>query len=326
MEYYMKNKIIYSLLDYLADNHQPDEQWQDWYITPITGGLNNLLYRTTNSEYDLAIKFTIRDSRNRADREYGALLALHQAGLSIAPQPVLLDRDRYSQPVVVQTWLEGEAVTTPPPTDTEWECLLQHLATLHTLTPAKTSLKLPEAVLNANSIQEGKKIIQQQIALIPSEAQPTSLKTLTCHFETATLPRWSKVPVALCRVDANCLNFIRRPGLWASVDWENSGWGDPAFEIADLMTHPAYISVPPSRWEWVVDTYCHLIGDASTAIRIQTYYKIMLVWWVARAARYVYEFSQESEKRLATLPDDWEATVRANYHHYLDLAQNFLKS
>jgi hypothetical protein len=42
---------------------------------------------------------------------------------------------------------------------------------------------------------------------------------------------------------------MRRAGAWASVDWENSGWGDAAFEIADMMTHPAYVTVPAALWE-----------------------------------------------------------------------------
>jgi hypothetical protein len=37
------------------------------------------------------------------------------------------------------------------------------------------------------------------------------------------------------------------PEAQAEPPLENSGWGDPAFEIAELMTHPAYEVVPPSR-------------------------------------------------------------------------------
>ena len=50
----------------------------------------------------------------------------------------------------------------------------------------------------------------------------------------------------------------------------------------------------------------------------------MLVWWVARSARFLYEAPQESAKRLATLPLEWEANMRANHQHYLHLAETLL--
>ena len=60
----------------------------DWQITRVAGAGNNLLFRATSTAHDLAIKFTIRDARDRAGREYAALLALQQAGLGIAPLPL----------------------------------------------------------------------------------------------------------------------------------------------------------------------------------------------------------------------------------------------
>jgi aminoglycoside phosphotransferase (APT) family kinase protein len=320
-----REQIIQPLLDHLA-SRQPysDEAWQNWHITPITGGRNNLLYRASNSWRDLAIKFTIRDSRHRASREYEALLALHQANLPIAPQPILLDCHRYPQPVLVQTWLDGEVKVTPPVTNTEWESLLQHFATIHTLTPDKSRVRLRKATLNANGVQAGRKIVQQQAACIPPKTQPTSLKTLLHRFELSNFPSWSDAPSTLCRVDPNSLNFIRRPGLWASVDWENSGWGDPAFEIADLMSHPAYREVPSTRWAWVIDTYGHRVGDPAAATRIQVYYKIMLVFWVARLARYLYEVPRGLDQRLVAPPPDWQTDMQAKYEYYLDLAETAL--
>jgi len=120
-----QEEIVRPLLDYLTRGvHQADGQWEGWQITRIVGGFNNLLYRATDSWGDLAIKFSIRDKRDRASREYSALLALHQA---------------------------------------------------------------------------------------------------------------------------------------------------------DLMTHPTYMMVPPSRWDWVTDTYCSLVGDITVGIRIRVYFEIMLV-------------------------------------------------
>lgn len=82
---------------------QSPSTWRNWAITPITGGTNNLLYRISGEAGDYAVKFTLRDARDRAGREAAALCALREAGLEIAPILVLLDRDRYAQPIVIQT-------------------------------------------------------------------------------------------------------------------------------------------------------------------------------------------------------------------------------
>ncbi len=54
--------------------------------------MNNLIYRASSAEGDFAVKFTVRDDRDRAGREYAALRALHQAGLELAPQAVWLEQ------------------------------------------------------------------------------------------------------------------------------------------------------------------------------------------------------------------------------------------
>src|SRR3954469_9309531 len=106
------------LLDHLGRSALPaDGAWREWRITRVAGAGNNLLFRATSSTHDLAIKFTIRDARDRAGREYTSLLAPQRGGLPIAPAPLWLDRDRYAQPVVVQTWLEGTVLAAPPDDD-----------------------------------------------------------------------------------------------------------------------------------------------------------------------------------------------------------------
>ena len=200
--------------------------------------------------------------------------------------------------------------------------LLQHFITIQTITPDKMDVRLRRAVLNANSVESGRAIVGQQVACIPQEAQPVSLQRLVRQFRASRFPDWSDAPTALCQVDPNCLNLIRRPGVWASVDWENSGWGDPAFEIANLMAHPAYMMVASSRWHWVVDTYCDLVGDATVGMRIRVYYEILLVWWVARLARYLYEVPRRLDERLVARPADWRVDVQVKYEHYIGLADS----
>ena len=100
-------------------------------IDSIDGGANNLVYRARDSNYDYAVKFTIKDKRKRASREFVALRALRKFGLEIAPQAILLDEDSFSQPVVVQTWMPGQRMTAAPNSQNEWQKVISHFASIH---------------------------------------------------------------------------------------------------------------------------------------------------------------------------------------------------
>jgi aminoglycoside phosphotransferase (APT) family kinase protein len=176
-------------------------------------------------------------------------------------------------------------------------------------------------VLNAKNAVECRAIIKNQLDRIPEQFQPEEIQALAGRFFRARLPKWPEAPARLCRVDANILNLIRRPERWASVDWENSGWGDPAFEIADLITHPTYAAVPAARQEWILHTYCRLIKGPAAEMRIRTYHKTMLLWWAIRLARYIYENPRGLDERLAARPAGWQAKLGRQYERYLGLAE-----
>jgi aminoglycoside phosphotransferase (APT) family kinase protein len=322
-----RERILRPLLDHLAHERPACEEWQGWQIRRIDGGWCNLLYRATGEAGDLACKFTMRDERDRAGREYNALCALDKAGLDIAPQALLLDRDRYSQPVVVQTWLSGKSSGMPPTTDAGWEGLLRHLVLVHSATPERTGVRLQRAVLDANNAAEARETVRWQVSHMPPEARPASLHSLLRRFEAIECPEWPRAPVALCRCDNNIRNYLRRPGTWASVDWEYSGWGDPAFDVAQWATHASYTDVPAERWEWALDAYYRLAdergaSDPTLALRVRVYLQIMAVWWVARIARYLYEIPAGLDRRLVPWPEDWQDEMTVKYDHYLRLAEH----
>lgn len=282
-----------------------------------------MLYRASSDHADLAIKFTIRDERDRAGREYAALQALRQADLHLAPQSLLLDRERYPQPVVVQTWLAGTVLDAPPDSDEDWESLLEHLGAVHIVKPESVTPLLP-VVLTMRSASEGRARIQENIDRLPPDQRPVSLLKLLIRLDRATFPTWPATRPRLCRGDCNCRNFLRRPGGWASVDWEYSGWGDPAFEVADLLCAPSFLKVTPDRREWAIRQYSMRSADPTIALRIQTYYGLMLVWWVARLARSRYEIPLGRDQRLAARSPNWQAENAMTYERYLQRAWNAL--
>ncbi|MEM7112797.1 MAG: aminoglycoside phosphotransferase family protein [Chloroflexota bacterium] len=313
-----------ALLTHLAD-FPANGRFHTWQIQQIEGGANNKLYRATNDEQDLAqdwvVKFTIRDQRRRAWREYHALLALHKAGLMLAPQPLLLDETSFSQPVVVQTWVDGEVTAVPPRTDAEWEALVQHYIAIHQLTPDKSAVELQPAVLNFNGTESAFRQIEAQITAVPADHSPPILNKL-CHHLMAMAPSLPPASsLALCRVDPNSLNFVRRSPRWLSVDWENSGWGDPTCELADLLAHPKYLNVAAERQAWVLRRYGELCGMETAVQRSQLYYTFHLVWWVARASRMLYETPRDLDQRLAPPAPGWKQHLERLLQRYIELAE-----
>ncbi len=64
------------------------------------------------------------------------------------------------------------------------------------------------------------------------------------------------------------------------------------------MTHPGYTEVASARWDWLIDAYAEQMGDPTAAFRVHTYNTMMLVWWVVRLARYLYEVPRNLDQRL----------------------------
>ena len=319
-------KLLQPLLDFLsAQRLSEPTMWDRWQITPIRGGANSLVYRATAPDNDLAIKFMVRDSRQRAQREFCALTALPQSGLAIAPSPILLEDTCYAQSVMVQSWLHGQVIDAPPATEAEWQRLVEQHALIHSVAADKTDLPL-RAVISPNSLAGCHQALHTQLQFIPGEKRTPELQALSERFYALPIQEWPTAPAMLCHDDANITNFVRRSGLWATVDWENSGWGDPTFDIADLMAHPGYMTVGHDRWHWVVQTYCDMIGQTIAARRIWIYYQMMLVWWVARLERALYEIPAGLDPRLVERPPTWQRDILNKRKHYVDRAVQLFES
>lgn len=288
-----------------------------WQIIPMTGGTNNLLYRACGPDQDVIIKWCIRDTRQRAVREYAALALLNEVQPGCAPRPLLVDTTQYRQPVIVQSYVPGVVYTNPPETDDEWHQLVACLVRIHQVAERPWSSLMP-AVINAHSVATARQLIHSQLTTLPADAWPPTLLELVHGLETTVIDELPSIPLVLCHVDSNYRNFIRTPDGVVAVDWENSGWGDPAFEIAELVAHPAYQEIPQSRWRWVIDTYSCTWNDAhAMRHRIETHLRIYRVWWVVRFARYLYEVPRQRDQRLVAREPNWQYDMQEKYNRYL---------
>lgn len=294
--------------------------YRDWQFARANGGANNLVYRAAGPDGTFAVKFCVRDERDRAGREYEALLLLQRCREQLAPKPVGLEKERYFAPVVVQTWLGGEVLLEPPASVAAWESLLAYYAALHCVTPTHEENSVSRALHTATSVAAGKALVRRQLVSLPEKAYPPGLQELLGRFMGWNGPSWPEPRLSLCRDDPNLTNFIRTKNGLRSVDWENSGWGDPAFEIADLLAHPAYGPVSAETVAQVAEHYADLSANRAAPARIVPYFRIVLVYWAVRFARTLYEVPRGLDERLVARPKPCREDVTRKFRTYLELA------
>lgn len=325
---------LHPLLDFLSAE-QPDGlfDWRGWQLCRMTGGWNNLLYRAKKDASDLVVKFTRRDTRDRTSREFYALKIMQALCPGFAPAPVLLENARYPLQVVVQWWMDGDPCEVPPAVPQEWQRLAEHYVAIHTISPERveTSLlpQLKPAALTFSHADDARRYVIESADRLHQDAWVEDLRRVVNRLKKTRFPTWPDPPCTFDRCDPNIKNFMRLPGEqpWASVDWENSGWGDPAFEIGDMMTHPCYKDVSASQWDCFLQLYAESsLPDARFFMRARAYYAIILVRWAYLFAGYAYQRAcgVQSTGRLVAWPQSWWDGVPGEYQRYVNAAENAL--
>jgi aminoglycoside phosphotransferase (APT) family kinase protein len=291
-----------------------------WKAMRVPRGRNNVVYRAGAGTQAVAVKFTTPDGRDRAGREHRALLALTEAGLDIAPKPLGLIRDGLPHPVVIGTWLEGTVSDEPPASDGEWDHLVRHYAAIHTVTHAGRRADLPMAVMTMTGAAAGRALLRAEVERLLPVGVPPEIADLLRLMTAARLPDLVAPRHCLCRCDTNIGNVIRRDDGWASVDWEYAGWGDAAFELADLTSHPAHQAVTRSCWRRVAEMYSACHDDKDLLERAGVYEVLMTCWWEVRFTRMI---TGPEPGRLSSIrldPDD----ARTRQRGYLARAYELL--
>ncbi len=291
------------LLDSIAVIHKQEAdslEINGWNITRIIGGMNGLVYRAERENgQPLAIKICQRDERNRAEHEYAAMQALDQAGCDIAPKVLYFAPEPAGLPgsVVISEWLPGHTLTAyPPPEDhPSWETLLESLAQAHSITPQESNVQLSNAALYLVEPEDVLREINLQLGRLPpgeiGALDHSQLENVVKVASQMPQLRWHHpVQVGLIHCDPNARNMIHFEGVIRLVDWENSGWGDPAFDIAVLCANPDYgMPLPPEHHAWMMDEHSRLLDDPHLPQRAALYTRLLHVWWLMRNGRYLTE-------------------------------------
>jgi aminoglycoside phosphotransferase (APT) family kinase protein len=316
------------------------EAWTDSSVTVhrVTGGGNNALYRVEADGQSYACKLCVADERRRAAREYGALRLLYEAGLDIAPQPLWLDDSCTIVPfsAVVYRWLPGEPLS-PSPTAQQLAALLDSFQRLHTLQPAEfEDYDIPDAWFHwfdfapylaelhgflaehgprlAATAPEGRDLRDRLARLVDSCAEVV--------MTSGVDPGRESVPLRLCRVDPNLANALwSGDGRLRWVDWEYSGWGDPALDLADLRWHSALAELSEAQHGWLRDNYRQPTGDQFFEERLVVWDRLLATHWPFLILRWLWTEHHGSDRvRLTQFVAD-PAEMRTRLVRFIERAE-----
>ncbi|MDY6876204.1 MAG: aminoglycoside phosphotransferase family protein [Chloroflexota bacterium] len=316
---------------------------RDVTVRHVTGGANNALYRIETDGRYFACKLCVADERRRTAREYGALRLLQAAGLDVAPRPLWLDESRtiVPFPAVVYRWLIGEHLS-PSPAAQQLAALLESYHRIHTLRQCDhDSFGLPDAWFHwfdfapylveldsflaeygawlATTEPDGQYLRDRLAQLVDGCAQALTTASVD--------PGRECVPLCLCRVDPNLAN-----GVWGQdsrlrwVDWEYSGWGDPALDLAELRWHAALAELSAPQQAWLRENYRRPAGDPGFGERLVVWDRLLATRWPFLILRWLWSEHHGSDRVRLTHPTYDKVEMRARLVRFIKRAEDFAAS
>jgi Ser/Thr protein kinase RdoA (MazF antagonist) len=251
-------------------------------LSRLEGGRNNAAYACNISDQRACVKVYRANDRNRAEREWHALIALAALKLPEAPTPYRYDPDP-ALPIVVMQLVAGTPLGDRPLTDRQLTALHHAHARLFEITPSV----LPRVALSAvgtDARQMLRRVEHAYAAHANTDgATPGARQALSCWQawstspdpELLTAPRQS----VFGRGDPNLRNCLWNGHTLRIIDFEYAGWSDRAHELADLIEHPESRATPDPTWQAFVDRFD--LPDLERQ-RLHAARRLLALFWTSR--------------------------------------------
>ena len=309
-------------------------------VRRIHGGGNNALYRIEVDGQCYACKLCVADVRSRAQREFYALHTLRKAGMDVAPEPVGLDASCVAVPfpAVIYRWLKGNALR-PPLSAGHLRALLDSVQVIHSLRPNECPVEIRDAWFHwfdaepyfselALFLEEYGSWLAVTDADGPTLRRRLAALVKHCVHTAKTIDvdlSRESVPICLCHVDPNLKNtVIGHDGRLRWVDWEYSGWGDPALDLAEFRWHASLEALTASQQNWLRDHYRRPSNDVEFDQRLHMWDLILSARWPFLILRgYKSQFHGPDRVRLSQ-PGDDPAELRARLLRAIERAERFI--
>jgi aminoglycoside phosphotransferase (APT) family kinase protein len=310
--------------------------------------MNNALYRLERQGQAWAVKLCVDDERRRAQREHGALRWLEGAGADLAPPALGLDTSGtiLPYPAVAYEWLEGEPLSQaaqgqPAPvgglTEAQLAALLESVQRMHGIR-MQSEAGLPEAWFHwfdrRPYLEELRSFLARYAEwlcenIAAGRAINTRLEKIATACEQAlgkspaSIDRGS-VPLRLCHVDPNPANAIwGRDGRLRWVDWEYSGWGDPALDLAEYRWHEAFAFLSAEQVNWMRANYAWPQGDDGFGERLRLWDALLAARWPFLLLRRLWSAANGPDRERLSVPVAQAAEVETRMLALIERAEEF---
>ena len=308
-------------------------------VQRVRGGANNAIYRVGSGAEHFACKLCVNDERERAKREFGALRMLEATGLDVAPQPLWLDASCtvVSHPTVAYRWLSGSPLG-PEATSQQLTALIESLQRIHRVRPGDLAgHELADAWFHWFDFEPYLDELHGLLAedgpwLIDFERRGRELCARLKRLVEACAqvvarsdanPRRAQVALRFCRVDPGLANAIWcDDGRLRWVDWEYSGWGDPALELADLRWHESLEGLGPAEHDWLRNSYRRPADDAGFEERLAVWDRLIATRWACLILRWLRSAHDGPDRERLTQPTGDAGALRAQLLRFIERAEH----
>jgi Ser/Thr protein kinase RdoA (MazF antagonist) len=323
--------------------------WADENVTArrVAGGFNNAVYAVEVDGERYACKLCVADERRRAWREYAALRLLHAQKLDIAPRPcpcragqgsLWLDESCTTVPfpVVIYRWVSGTPVGSQPSVQ-QLTALLETFHHMHSLrrddfedagildawfhwfdlapylVELEGFLARYGSWLAAND-PEGQGLRDRLARLVDTCVEALTRSDVELGRE--------EIPLLLCRVDPNLANAIwGEEGRLRWVDWEFSGWGDPALDLAELRWHAALAALDETDHAWLRENYQRPADDLGFGERLAAWDRLLATRWPFMILRLLWTVYNGPDRLRLTEPAVAPTRLRARLVRFIERAE-----
>lgn len=249
-------------------------------LQPLDGGMNNALYRLRHAGRDLCLKLPVVDSSRRAEREWVMLSLLARRGHPRVPEPVW-HTFRSGRPAIIMTFVPGEPLSDADLQPEQLDAITEALTDLYSITPADVPEPVAEVATPAPAMLHR---LRAQWATPGAVADPGRQQAAQLWHRWAQGPDPETIlrPPAgrvLGRGDPSLANLLWGGAHVTLLDFEYSGWTDPAYELADLVEHPRSRGTPNATWDAFVDRFAL---DLAAQARHSAARRMLALFWLAR--------------------------------------------
>lgn len=249
-----------------------------WKSTPLGSKVLPTLVLKTYTSGDLS----------QAAREFHAMQALYDMGISLAPRPFYWGQLPLTKTVIlIAEWLNGTPLDSPPPTDDElmWHRIMSIIGVTKDVSFAKYATQIPMRGTVPHSPGDMFTHLDQALVRLaekhPDHALHAELQSLIRSARARIQPNWNTpTKIGLVRHSPAPHHFIWDGHHLRAVGWDHCDWGDSAFALAEICAHPSYEELPSSHWVWFRWEYARLNHhDKDVVARATVYTELLWLYW-----------------------------------------------